>query len=84
MVIPEDSCRTGKRAKVEGVERPKSVCMGIPEDSCRTGKRAKVEGVERPKSGMGIPEDSCRTEKRAKAAGNLSSYWGTNIIHAES
>ena len=50
MGIPEDSCRTGKRAKVEGVERPKSVHGHIPEDSCRTGKRAKVAGVERPKS----------------------------------
>ena len=70
MGIPEDSCRTGKRAKVEGVERPKSVCMGIPEDSCRTGKRAKVEGVERPKCVHGHTRGLMMNRKKSKGRGS--------------
>ena len=69
MVIPEDSCRTGKRAKVEGVERPKSVhghTRGLMQDR----KKAKVEGVERPKSVHGHTRGLMQNRKKSKGRGS--------------
>ena len=43
MGIPEDSCRRGKRAKVEGVERPKSV-HGHTRGLMQNRKKSKGSG----------------------------------------